>query len=101
MELQTNCDTVKCGDIVILRNDEIEICGYVVTIRYPDIVLSHEEPYARRHMGLRVFWDGLRRSVGRGDKAYDLGRFDSYEIVRTAETVAGARDNNARSTTPR
>jgi hypothetical protein len=74
------------GDIVLLHSTDLDISGYVLDFDSKRITLSHEDPFTSS-TGIGGTYDRrFRRSWGRGDKTYNLGCFESYEVLKKYPT---------------
>ncbi|MBI2673179.1 hypothetical protein HYX19_02870 [Candidatus Woesearchaeota archaeon] len=83
--LENKLKGVSIGDLLSLKSYEFEVVGFVTHYDCRTAVLSHENPFS----GLKV--KGLssrdaeyRINMGVGDKTYNLSKFESFEIIRSA-----------------
>ncbi len=74
-------EVVQIGDAIRLRSTELDVLGYVVALRRDLVTLSHEDPSKARRLRYRVYWQDIRRQMGRGDRTYRLRSFDEYEVL--------------------
>jgi len=70
------------GDIVLLHSESVDVSGYVCNFNSERIILSHEDPFTSVTWGGGSYDRGIRKNLGRGDKTYNLSRFESYEVIR-------------------
>lgn len=74
----------KVGEIVTMTGSIdgeikfITVSGFVKKVNYDSVVLSHEDPTNPEDS---LFYLCGRNKIGRGDRPYDLEKFDSYEVL--------------------
>lgn len=85
--LENKLKGVSVGDLLSLRSYEFEVAGFVVNYDCRKIILSHENPFSELKFKGQSSSDAKYRiNMGVGDKTYNLSKFESFEIIRSAVT---------------
>jgi len=71
------------GDIILLHSKKLNISGYILDFDSKTIKLSHEYPF----YGGKAWDSRFRRTLGRGDKTYNLDHFKSYKILKKCPVI--------------
>ncbi len=83
--LENKLDGVHVGDLIILQSPELEASGYVVDFNPRQVKLSHENPFSEitgANAWGKAYRGGWFTSQTRGNRSYNLRKFESYEVIR-------------------
>ncbi|MBW2990259.1 hypothetical protein KY348_00990 [Candidatus Woesearchaeota archaeon] len=78
--LENKIGKISVGDVILLHSKEINVVGYVADYNPRQVKLSHENPHSTMTK-YQVYNRNFRGNIGRGDKWYNLVKFDSFKIL--------------------